>query len=254
MAKKPTRLRFTEDDLTDGNVKKAAGRADKAADKAEKAVDKLTPKHHKKLKQDADVHATRTAKLCFGKADNTAEVAKPSRGKQVLTRAPMAVVSSKAHQAVSQYEDDNVGVQAAHEGLQATESTAYAMDYARYSHKMKAHDKADKLVSKSDKANVDALYEKFKKDNPTASSNPISRWRQKQAIKKEYVTARSGKSTANAASTASKGASKVAQGAKTLSPMSGINPVNITEDDEKRLIGLDNEDAMILENALLKIV
>ena len=41
MAKKPTRLRFTEDDLTDSQVKKAADRADKAADKAEKAVDKL---------------------------------------------------------------------------------------------------------------------------------------------------------------------------------------------------------------------
>ena len=41
MAKKPTRLRFTEDDLADSKVKKAADRADKAADKAEKAVDKL---------------------------------------------------------------------------------------------------------------------------------------------------------------------------------------------------------------------
>ena len=44
MAKKPTRLRFTEDDLADSKVKKAADRADKAADKAEKAVDKLASK------------------------------------------------------------------------------------------------------------------------------------------------------------------------------------------------------------------
>ena len=44
MAKKPTRLRFTEDDLADSHVKKAANRADKAADKAEKAVDKLASK------------------------------------------------------------------------------------------------------------------------------------------------------------------------------------------------------------------
>ena len=47
MAKKPTRLRFTEDDLADSHVKKAAVRADKAADKAEKAVDKLASKQAK---------------------------------------------------------------------------------------------------------------------------------------------------------------------------------------------------------------
>ena len=37
MAKRPTRLRFTEDDLADSHVKKAADRADKAVDRAEKA-------------------------------------------------------------------------------------------------------------------------------------------------------------------------------------------------------------------------
>ena len=44
MAKRPTRLRFTEDDLADSHVKKAADRADKAVDKAEKAADKLASK------------------------------------------------------------------------------------------------------------------------------------------------------------------------------------------------------------------
>ena len=39
MAKRPTRLRFTEDDLADSHVKKAADRADKAVDRAEKAAD-----------------------------------------------------------------------------------------------------------------------------------------------------------------------------------------------------------------------
>ena len=49
MAKRPTRLRFTEDDLSSDAVKKAAGKAEKAAAKAEKAVDKITPKKHRKL-------------------------------------------------------------------------------------------------------------------------------------------------------------------------------------------------------------
>ena len=53
----------------------------------------------------------------------------------------------------------NVGVQSAQEMTKAVDTTAYTVDHAVYSHKLKAHAKADKLVEKSDKANVDALYE-----------------------------------------------------------------------------------------------
>ena len=74
------------------------------------------------------------------------------------------------------------------------------------------YDKAEKLVSKSDKANVNALFEKFKKDNPNASSNPLSRWRQKHNIKKEYAAARAGKGGKATA----KGAGKTAKGVKSL--------------------------------------
>ena len=215
MAKKPTRLRFTEDDLADFQVKKASDRADKAADKAEKAVDKLASKKKAtKLRQETDAAGSRKAKLRFGKADNSVAVERPSTAKQLATRGTAAALTSKAHRAVSEYEDDNVGVQSVQETTKAVESTAYTVDHAVYSHKLKAHDKADKLVQKSDKANVDALYEKFKKDNPDAGSNPFSRWRQKQAIKKEYAAAKAGNSTAK--TTAAKGTGKAAQGAKTI--------------------------------------
>ena len=215
MAKKPTRLRFTEDDLADSQVKKAADRADKAADKAEKAVDKLASKKKAaKLRQETDAAGSRKAKLRFGKADNSVATDRPSSAKQLATRGTAVTLTSKVHRAVSEYEDDNVGVQSAQETTKAVESTAYTVDHTFYSHKLKAHDKADKLVQKSDKANVDALYEKFKKDNPDAGSNPFSRWRQKQAIKKEYAAAKAGNSTAK--TTAAKGAEKAAQGAKTI--------------------------------------
>ena len=216
MAKQPTRLRFTEDDLSNARVKKAADRAEKAADKAEKAVDKVIPKKSSKLRQETSAAGSRKAKLRFDKANIAEEIVakKPSRVKQVLTRAPVATVSSKTHQAVSEYEDDNVGVQSVEESVKAVETTAYTFDHAIYSHKLKAHDKADKLVRKSDEANVDALYEKFKKDNPDASSNPFSRWQQKHNIKKEYAAAKAGKNTANTTATATKGTGKVAQKAK----------------------------------------
>lgn len=85
MAKRPTRLRFTEDDLSSDAVKKAAGKAEKAAAKAEKAVDKITPKKHRKLRQEADVSASRTAKLRFGKAKADDIPPKPSGIKRTVT-------------------------------------------------------------------------------------------------------------------------------------------------------------------------
>ena len=67
---------------------------------------------------------------------------------------------------------------------------------------------------------LNALYEKFKKDNPDAGSNPFSRWQQKRAIKKEYAAAKAGKNTASTTASASKGAGKAtgkaAQGAKNI--------------------------------------
>ena len=214
MAKRPTRLRFTEDDLADSHVKKAADRADKAVDKAEKAADKLASKKAKpKLKLETDATGSRKAKLRFEKAEFT-EIERPSVAKHMASRGAAVTLTSKAHRAVSEYEDDNIGVQATQETTKAVESTAYTVDHAVYSHKLKAYDKAEKLVEKSDKANVNALYEKFKKDNPDAGSNPFSRWQQKRAIKKEYAAAKAGKGTAK--ETAAKATKKAAQSTKTI--------------------------------------
>ena len=212
MAKRPTRLHFTEDDLSSDAVKKAAGKAEKAAAKAEKAVDKITPKKHRKLRQEADVSASRTAKLRFGKAKADDIPPKPSGIKRTATHAPVDTLSANVHKSISRYEDDNVGVQTAHQTELGAETAYHVADHAVYSHKLKAYDKAEKLVSKSDKANVNALFEKFKKDNPNASSNPLSRWQQKHNIKKEYAAARAGKGGKATA----KGAEKTAKGAKSL--------------------------------------
>lgn len=138
MAKRPTRLRFTEDDLADSHVKKAADRADKAVDKAEKAADKLDSKKAKpKLKLETDAAGSRKAKLRFEKAEFT-EIERPSVAKHMASRGAAVTLTSKAHQAVSEYEDDNIGVQAVQETTKAVESTAYTVDHAVYSHKLKA--------------------------------------------------------------------------------------------------------------------
>lgn len=215
MAKKLTRLRFTEDDLSDNGVKKAAEKATKAADKAEKAVDKLTSKKRKsKLAEETSASIGRKKKLRFDKSVISVEAERPSRAKYIVYRASVATAASKAHRSVSEHKDDNVGIQAVHQSEQAVELAACTADHAIYSHKLKAHDKADKLVAKSDKANINALYEKFKKDNSDVSTNPFSKWKQKQAIKKEYVAVKNGRNTAQATSKATKHTSTVARKGK----------------------------------------
>ncbi len=217
MVKKPTRLRFSEDDLTDPKVRKAAERAGKATAKAEKAVAKLpVKKKSAKLRTETEASAARKAKLRFEKADTTELADHPSRGGHMASRSAAAMLSAKAHRAISEYAEDNVGVQTMQETTQGVEAAAHMADHAIYSHKLKAYDKADKLVKKSDKANVDALYEVFKKDNPDSSSNPLSRWRQKQAIKKEYAAAKAGGGTAKTTGAAAQSIGKSASETKSV--------------------------------------
>lgn len=215
MVKKPTRLQFSEEDLSDSHVRKAAERAEKVADKAEKAFDKASAGSRKsKLRSENDISRVRKEKLRFKKADTEMDVTKPSRN--MLSRASGAAVSSKAHKSVSEYEEDNVGIQAAHQSEEALESAAYAADHMLYSKKLKTYNKADKLVKKSDAANVDVLYEKFRKEHPTSSTNPLSRWKQKQAIKKEYIASKAAKSSVGKAGAASKGTGKAAKSTKSI--------------------------------------
>ena len=50
---------------------------------------------------------------------------------------------------------------------------------------MKPYRDAAKTERRSDRANLDALKKDAEQQNPQLSSNPYSRWQQKQAIKRE---------------------------------------------------------------------
>ena len=80
--------------------------------------------------------------------------------------------------------------------------------------RQKQYDKAARLERKSDSANVEALYQRERHNDPSPSSNPISKWRQKQELKKRYMEAKaSGKA---GASGAAKGGKRAAEGTKSL--------------------------------------
>ena len=69
-----------------------------------------------------------------------------------------------------------------------------------------------------EKANLQVLYQKAYQDNPALSSNPLSRWQQRQAIKKQYIAAKRTKQTAG---TAAKGVGKTAKSAGNVAGRTG---------------------------------
>lgn len=196
MKKKTTRLRFTEEELENGQVKKAASKAKKAVEKADQAKEKIPSR--RKLMTEEEKQAVRSEKLRFGRAEIGAEeVMVPSKGKHRAVKGTVVSISSNMHKQIAKHEDENVGVQSAHQSEEAVETAVYTVDHARYSKKIENYRRAERLEKKADRANINALYENRKASSPDSSSNPISRWRQKQEIKKEYAAAKAGRATAS---------------------------------------------------------
>ena len=118
---------------------------------------------------------------------------------------PANAALGKVHKEIRETEQDNVGVESAHKSEEAAETGARLMREGYRSHKLKPYRKAAQAEQKLEKANVNALYQKSLRENPQLASNPISRWQQKQAIKKEYAAAkRAGQAAGNTANTAKK--------------------------------------------------
>ena len=211
MKRKTTRLTFTEEELANPNVRRAAKKAARAADRADKAKAKLSTRAPPKrgLKMDADKAKERSAQLRFGKAEFGEEIAKPKRRKAGAGTA----LSGEAHRQVDkQNQDENAGVQAAHAGERLAEGAAKKLKDAKYGKKLKAYKKAEKLDKAADKANIQALRRKQQAAQPT--SNPISRWKQRQQIKASYYARKTGgKAGSSAANTARSAATQKARAA-----------------------------------------
>ena len=211
MKRKTTRLTFTEEELADKGVRRAARTAARAADRADKAKAKLSTRAPPKrgLKMETDKAKERSAQLRFGKAEFGDEITKPKRRKP----GAEALAGGEAHRQIDkQNQDENTGVQAAHEGERLAEGAAKKLKDAKYSKKLKAYKKAEKLDKAADKANIRALHRKQQAAQP--ASNPISRWKQRQQIKASYYARKSGgKAGGGAANSARSAATKKAKAA-----------------------------------------
>ena len=278
MADKARRLHFTEDELSDRDIRRAAKKADKAADKADRANEKLPTKRHVRITRDSGraeavderlsdkLHQSRQSSKAdrekekapskrrprttarSGKVEATAErlsdklrperqstkaargklrievteatARKPGVGGRAAVNAPAAALHAARNtvrDAVGRSDNDgegNSGADALQSGESTVRNTGNVVNNRHYSHKLKQYDKAARLERKSDSANVEALYQRERHNSPNHSSNPISKWRQKQELKKRYMEAKaSGKA---GASGAAKGGKRAAEGTKSL--------------------------------------
>lgn len=178
-----TRLHFTEEERASPDLKKPIQKAEKAADRVEQVKKK--------------------ARLQF-----EGDAPKPSsKLSHEVQKAPGRLLSEEVHRNIRESEDENVGVQAVHGTERTAETVLHMGESAYHAHKLKPQRELYKAEQKLDQANVDFLYKQNVRNDPQGSSNPMSRYRQKQAIKKQYAAAKSGRRTEQTV----KGAKKAAQ-------------------------------------------
>lgn len=186
----------------------------KTADSSTGDGGKKKAEHRRQIRHEADLAKMRSKKL---KSDQEAKAKKNAaasgkKGGKPKKPGNLAAdaLSAKAHQSVRNADqDNNSGVEAAHFTEGSAEGAARAGSRFQYGRKLRQYKKLERLEKKGNKDAVDSIFAESMKSDPQAGSNLFSRWRQKQAIKKEYAAAKAG---AAAAENTASGTAKAAQG------------------------------------------
>ena len=186
----------------------------KTADSSTGDGGKKKAEHRRQIRHEADLAKMRSKKLkseqeVKAKKNAAASGKKGGKPKKPGNLAADAL-SAKAHQSVRNADqDNNSGVEAAHFTEGSAEGAARAGSRFQYGRKLRQYKKLERLEKKANKDAVDSIFAERMKSDPQAGSNLFSRWRQKQAIKKEYAAAKAG---AAAAENTAAGTAKAAQG------------------------------------------
>ena len=190
----------------------------KAADSSMGDSSKKKAEHRRQIRHEADLAKMRSKKLkseqeVKAKKNAAASGKKGGKPKKPGNLAADAL-SAKAHQSVRNADqDNNSGVEAAHFTEGSAEGAARAGSRFQYGRKLRQYKKLERLEKKANEDAVDSIFAERMKSDPQAGSNLFSRWRQKQAIKKEYAAAKAG---AAAAESTAAGTAKAAQGTASM--------------------------------------
>ena len=229
---KSSRLQFTEEELNTPELETYIKKSDKAADRLD-AAKAAIPKEKKLVKERTFDEATGKAKTRL----RFTEQEKPINGGKAhpnpLSR-PTQEAGIFVHNKIHSVEKDNSGVEGAHKSEELAEKGAkYGTRKIREgyrSHKLKPYRAAAKAEKAAEKANVNYLYHKTLHENPQLTSNPLSRFMQKQQIKRQYAKAAKtgGAATAKkAAENTRKAAKKTAEETKKAVAFVGRHPAGV---------------------------
>ena len=190
----------------------------KTADSSTGDGGKKKAEHRRQIRHEADLAKMRSKKLKSEQEVKAKKNAAASGKKSGKPKKPgnlaADALSAKAHQSVRNADqDNNSGVEAAHFTEGSAEGAARAGSRFQYGRKLRQYKKLERLEKKADKDAVDSIFAERMKSDPQAGSNFFSRWRQKQAIKKEYAAAKAG---AAAAENTAAGTAKAAQGTASM--------------------------------------
>ena len=190
----------------------------KTADSSTGDGGKKKAEHRRQIRHEADLAKMRSKKLKSDQEVKAKKNAAASGKKGGKPKKPgnlaADALSAKAHQSVRNADqDNNSGVEAAHFTEGSAEGAARAGSRFQYGRKLRQYKKLERLEKKADKDAVDSIFAERMKSDPQAGSNLFSRWRQKQAIKKEYAAAKAG---AAATENTAAGTAKAAQGTASI--------------------------------------
>ena len=214
--KKTPRLQFTDAEQDGSRLKEHDRAKEREADRAAMRKD-APPKGRKKLKRRMIDQKSAAGRKKKGKSAAGQKTAKtegqlqfeenrakpPSKLSHAVKTAPVLAVSGRLHHEISEAEEDNIGLESAHRLEQTAETGVHLAERSRRAHKLREYRAAEW-------AEIDALYQQALQDHPELGSNPLSRWQQRQAIKKQYAAAkRSGQAAEGAARATSTMAERV---------------------------------------------
>ncbi len=190
----------------------------KTADSSTGDGGKKKAEHRRQIRHEADLAKMRSKKMKSDQEVKAKKNAAASGKKGGKPKKPgnlaADALSAKAHQSVRNADqDNNSGVEAAHFTEGSAEGAARAGSRFQYGRKLRQYKKLERLEKKADKDAVDSIFAERMKSDPQAGSNLFSRWRQKQAIKKEYAAAKAG---AAATENTAAGTAKAAQGTASI--------------------------------------
>ena len=211
---KSSRLQFTDEERATPELERYIRKSDKAADRLD-AAKAAIPKEKKLVRERTFDEATGKGKTRLHFEEQEKPIPDGKAHSNPLSR-PAQEAGIFVHNKIHSVEKDNSGVEGAHKSEELAERGAKygarKLKQGYRSHKLKPYREAAKAEQAAFKANVNFQYHKALQENPQLTSNPLSRFMQKQKIKRQYAKTvkKGGAATAKAAAGASQTAAKKA--------------------------------------------